>query len=265
MTINYRPKAVSATMRYLLVLIFAAAMFGQLARAEPAPDLAQEPANLAPPEPGQWRSPTAVQWVDGPLQYAATIDCITGVTNGIGTGVSQLIDTATFQQPYVGQRFYLKVTAGALAAPCAGSYLAVYFVPPQGVNVDAVANYPTRCFSKAPSQSAVQEFTNFCPQPPYSILPVQGGSAFLIPNRDPATPTNIQPTWPFPFGAIYEFWIPVISTRQMNGLNSTSGIQAYGPVRYFDGVNTPWLTPLFSMFVAPAPVQADPIFQTGFE
>jgi hypothetical protein len=218
--------------------------------------------NLAPPEPARTsaRSPNAVQWVDGAIEYALTNDCITGLAQGIGTYVGQLVETTNFSQPTVGQRFYVRIGAAALAAPCAGSQLGVFFAPPQGVTVNAVPDYKARCFSKAPSQNALQEFTQGCPQPPYSIQTVPAGTAFLVPN--PSAPSG---AWPFPFGSSYEFWIPVISNRTMNGLNTTPGIQLTGALFYIDGNTSPWLYPKFSMIVAPGAPAVDPIFRNGFE
>jgi hypothetical protein len=231
----------------------------QPAHHQPGPNVAE---NLLPPEPGEstGRSPNAVQWVDGLIRYAGTVDCFTGAAQGIGTYVGQLAETTNFSQPTVGQRFYIRIGAAALAAPCAGSQLGVFFAPPSGVSVNAVPDYKTRCFSKAPSQNSLQEFTQGCPQPPYSIQPVPGGNAFLV-----ANPSAGSGAWPFPFGSSYEFWIPVISDRTMNGLNTTPGIQLNGALFYIDGVTSPWVYPQFSMIVAPGAPTADPIFRNGFE
>jgi hypothetical protein len=220
------------------------------------------PANLVPPEPGQNRSPSAVNWVDGPIQYAPTVDCITGVALGIGSYVGQLADTSDFSQPRVGQGFYIRIGAAALAAPCVNlPLLGVFFAPPEGVNVSPGPSFATRCFSQSPQQTALQEFTQGCPQPPYTVQTVPGGTAFAVPNLAAGS----SGLWPFPFGAKYEFWIPVISTRPMNGLNTTPGIQLTGATVYLDGNTSPWRYPQLSMIVAAGSPQSDPIFRNGFE
>jgi hypothetical protein len=219
-------------------------------------------ANLLPPEPGEFRSPSAVQWVDGAIEYAGTVDCITGPTFGIGSYVGQLLDTANFSQPAVGQGFYIRVGAASLATPCVSlPLLAAYFAPPQGVAVSPAAGFPTRCFSKAPQQTALQEFTQGCPQPPYAVQIVPGGSGFALSNLV----SGSNGLWPFPFGSRYEFWIPVVSSRPMNGLNTTPGIQLAAAIQYLDGNTSPWRYPQLSMTVAAGSPQVDPIFANGFE
>jgi hypothetical protein len=114
-------------------------------------------------------SPDSIVWRDGGIAYAATLDCITGVANGVGGYVGQLIDDPGFSQPYVGQRFYMRIGAAALASPCVGSYLGVTFIPPAGMTISPDVGYGTRCFYKPVNSSQYQEFTQYCPQPPYSI------------------------------------------------------------------------------------------------
>jgi hypothetical protein len=252
-----------ALLRAFLLLFVCAQVWAQSA-----------PANLVPPESqvaqsavdknesGQNRSPSAVNWVDGPIQYAPTVDCITGVAIGIGSYVGQLVDTADFSQPTVGQGFYIRVGAASLAAPCVNlPRLGVFFAPPSGVNISPEPGSATRCFSKAPQQTALQEFTQGCPQPPYTIQTTPGGTAFSLPDPSPGS----SGLWPFPFGSRYEFWIPVRSTRPMNGLNTTPGIQLAAAIWYLDGNTSPWRYPQLSMIVAAGSPQVDPIFRNGFE
>jgi hypothetical protein len=244
----------------LLLLLLSTHALTQSLQHVAATDGAFISENPEPSAAGFSRVPNAVEWRDGAIAYGGTVDCITGVAQGVGTYVGQLIETSNFSQPTVGQRFYIRIGAAALAAPCAGSFLGVFFAPPQGVSVDAVPTYKTRCFSKAPSQNNLTEFTQGCPQPPYSVQAVPGGTAFGVLN-----PSASSGAWPFPFGAAYEFWIPVISSRTMNGLNTTPGIQLNGALLYIDGVTSPWVNPQFSMYLAPGAPTADPIFRNGFE
>jgi hypothetical protein len=208
-------------------------------------------------------SPDSIVWRDGGIAYAATLDCITGVANGVGGYVGQLIDDPGFSQPYVGQRFYMRIGAAALASPCVGSYLGVTFIPPAGMTISPDVGYGTRCFYKPVNSSQYQEFTQYCPQPPYSIIAVPGGTAYFLASADPQNAG--RPAWPFAFGSGFIFQIPVVSNRTMNGLDTTSGIQAYAPMQYIDGVNSPWIYPQLSVYVAPAPVTVDPIFANRFE
>ena len=205
-----------------------------------------------------------VQYRSGPVVYTPAIDFVTGFTsNGTGYFVSQAY-IPTPPQPTVGQSYYVSVYMSGIAAPAAGRLMAVHFVPPSGTTVVSDAGAPVRCFYKAMDGSGSQvEFTNQvitdnsfnanlrifgCPQPPYSVVAVPNGTAFLFDRRDPLR--QGQFTWPMGSYATYEFLIPVTSNRTMDGFST--GDRFIAPIQSIqgDGID-PWANPQLSLLVSP--------------
>lgn len=234
-------------LRDVASLLFAAALFPALANAQ-------------------------VQWRSGPLVHTPAIDFSTGYTE-IGTGyfVSQAFIPSP-PQPTVGQRYYVSIYMAGIVSPAAGRLMAVHFVPPAGTTVVVDAATPVRCFYSAMNGQGPQvEFTNTvitdnsfnanlrvfgCPQPaaggtPYAIvqLPNGGGSAYFLDRRDPQRPG--QTTWPMGSQATYEFQIPVVSNRTMDGFST--GDRFVAPVQSIqgDGIE-PWAYPQLALLVSPA-------------
>lgn len=213
-----------------------------------------------------------VQWRSGPLVHTPAIDFTTGFTpTGTGYFVSQAF-VASPPQPTVGQRYYVSVYMAGIASPAAGRLMAVHFVPPAGTTVVVDAATPVRCFYSAMNGQGPQvEFTNTvitdnsfnanlrifgCPQPaaggtPYAIvqLPNGNGSAFFLDRRDPQRPG--QATWPLGSQATYEFQIPVVSNRTMDG--ASSGDRFFAPVQSIQGDGLdPWAYPFLALLVGAA-------------
>jgi hypothetical protein len=213
-----------------------------------------------------------VQWRSGPLVHTPAIDFTTGFTpTGTGYFVSQAF-IANPPQPTVGQRYYVSVYMAGIASPAAGRLMAVHFVPPAGTTVVVDAATPVRCFYSAMNGQGPQvEFTSTvitdnsfnanlrifgCPQPaagntPYGIvqLPNGNGSAYFLDRRDPQRPG--QTTWPLGSQASYEFQIPVVSSRTMDG--ASAGDRFFAPVQSIqgDGID-PWAYPFLSLLVSAA-------------
>ncbi len=217
-------------------------------------------------------SQAQVQYRSSSLFYTPAIDLGTGyTTNGTGYMVSQTF-VASPPQPTINQPYYVSVTMHGIAAPAAGRLMAVHFVPPSGTSVVVDSGIPVRCFYRAMSGTGgYTEFTNTvltdvsfnanlrvfgCPQPansgnPYTIvtLPNNNGTAYFLDRRDPQSPGSIN--WPMGSYAAYEFFIPVISNRTMDG--SSQGDRFYAPVQSIQGDgNDPWVYPYLSLLVHPA-------------
>jgi len=205
------------------------------------------------------RAHAELAWREGLIVESYTLNCLSQQTEfGIGAVVAQLYDT-TYTEPYVGERFYMSIHIAGLGHPCADNYLDVQFVPPTGVTASAVANYPLRCFYQAPGTTAFTEFfaADGCPQPPFNIAANSAGTGYRIDRRQPGNPL---PAWFLPGGGAYEFWIPVVSDRPLDGLQRNTEFDA--AIQAVDGVNNYWIYPWQSVFVANRP---DPIFGNRFE
>jgi len=205
------------------------------------------------------RAQATVAWRDGLIFESYTLNCLYQTPEyGIGAFVGQLYDTS-YAEPYVGERFYMRIHVAGLGHPCADNYLDVQFVPPTGVTVSSVGNYPVRCFYQAPGSTAYAEIseTNGCPQPPFGIAANSAGTGYRIDRRQPGDPL---PAWILPGGGAYEFWIPVMSDRPLDGLQISMEFTA--PVQAIDGVYNYWIYPWQTVYVAGAP---DPIFANRFE
>jgi hypothetical protein len=205
------------------------------------------------------RAQAAIEWRDGLIMETYTLNCLSGATEfGIGVFVGQLYDTS-YTQPYVGERFYMRIHIAGLGHPCADNYLDVQFVPPTGVTASSVDNYPVRCFYQAPGSTQYTEFgaADGCPQPPFGIAANSAGTGYRIDRRLPGNPL---PAWFLPGGGAYEFWIPVVSDRPLDGLQANTEFDA--PIQAVDGVNNYWIYPWQSVYVSARP---DPIFANHFE
>ena len=204
------------------------------------------------------RADAALAWRDGLITETLTYNCITQYTEyGIGAFVGQLYDTS-YTQPYVGQRFYMRIHVVGLGHPCSDYHLDVQFVPPAGVTASAVPDYPLRCFYQAPGSTTYNEFgaADGCPQPPFGLAPNSGGTGFRIDRRRPGDPL---PAWFLPGGGGYEFWVPVISDRPLDGLQANTSFDV--PIQAIDGIFNSWTYPSQSVYVA----TADPVFANGFQ
>ena len=205
------------------------------------------------------RAHATVAWRDGLIFESYTLNCLFQTPEyGIGAFVGQLYDTS-YVEPYVGERFYMRVHIAGLGHPCADNYLDVQFVPPEGVSVSSVDNYPVRCFYQAPGSTAYTEIAtvNGCPQPPFGIAANGAGTGYRIDRRQPG---DTLPAWFLPGGGAYEFWIPVVSDRPLDGLQTSMEFTA--PVQAIDGVYNYWIYPWQTVYVAS---NSDLIFATRFE
>lgn len=204
----------------------------------------------------------AAQWRSGATTYTDGFDIYTGyMQNATGYIVSQGY-VANPPQPVVGQRFYVSVYMQAIAS--ISRYMAVYFIPPAGTSIVNDPQMPVRCYYRARSGSgSFYEFTNTivndttfpeaplriygCPQPStaFSILPIPGGSAYYFDRRDPQGANN---AWPMPGQAAYEFLIPVVVDRAMNGISDI--YRFYAPIQAIqgDGID-PWTYPYVALLV----------------
>lgn len=204
----------------------------------------------------------SAQWRSGATTYTDGFDVYTGYTqNATGYIVSQGY-VATPPQPVVGQRFYVSIYMQAIAS--ISRYMAVHFIPPAGTSIVNDVQMPVRCFYRARSGSGnFYEFTNTivndttfpeaplriygCPQPStaFSILPIPGGSAYYFDRRDPQGANN---AWPMPGQAAYEFLIPVVVDRAMNGISES--YRFYAPIHAIqgDGID-PWTYPFVTLLV----------------
>jgi len=202
-----------------------------------------------------------VQYRSGQIVYTPAIDFTLGLMqNGTGYFVSQAY-IPNPPQPTVNQPYYVSVRMEGIASPAVGRFMVVAFVPPSGTTVVVNAATPVRCFYRAMSGTGnFTEFTNQvltdvsfganlrifgCPQPgagadPYSIIPVPGGNAYYLDRRDPAQPASSN--WPLGSQAGYEFLIPVVSNRTMDGFSAND--RFYGVIRSIqgDGID-PWTNP----------------------
>ncbi len=208
----------------------------------------------------------------GAIVYTPATDFVTGFTpNGTGYFVSQAY-VPNPPQPVVGQPYYISIYMSGIASPAAGRLMAVNFVPPAGTSVYVNSQSPVRCFYRAMDGTGNQiEFTNTvitdqsfgaslrifgCPQPtsaanPFPIVQLPGGqgTAYQFDRRDPQR--QGQTVWPMGSYAAYEFLIPVVSNRVMDGISSNNRL--YGAIQSIqgDGVD-PWAYPFIPLLVSPA-------------
>jgi hypothetical protein len=213
-----------------------------------------------------------VQYRAGPLLYTPAYDFTTGYTpNGTGYYIAQAYIPSP-PQPTVSQPYYVSVIMSGIASPAVGRLMAVHFVPPAGTAVVVDAAIPLRCFYRAMDASGQYvEFTNQvitdnsfganlrisgCPQPaaggnPFQIVQLPGGngSAYWLDRRDPLRPG--QPSWPLGSQASYEFQVPLVSSRTMDGFSNAD--RFYGAVQSVQGDGLdPWVYPYLSLLVSPA-------------
>ena len=212
----------------------------------------------------------SAQWRSGATTYSDGFDIYTGyMQNATGYIVSQGY-VASPPQPVVGQRFYVSIYVQAIAS--ISRYMTVHFIPPAGTSIVNDAAMPVRCFYRARSGSgSFYEFTNTivndvtfpdaplriygCPQPStmYTVKPVPIGTAYLFDRRDPNGANHL---WPMPGQAAYEFLIPVVVDRPMDGINTN--FRFYAPIQAIqgDGID-PWTHPFVTLLVRQGSTSAD--------
>lgn len=218
-----------------------------------------------------------VQYRSGQIVYTSAIDFTLGFTpNGTGYFISQAYIPSP-PQPTVNQPYYVSVRMEGIASPAVGRLMVVGFIPPAGTSVVVNAATPVRCFYRPMSGvGAFTEFTNQaltdisfganlrifgCPQPtagndPYSIIPVPGGNAYYLDRRDPQQPSASN--WPLGSQAGYEFLIPVVSNRTMDGFSAND--RFYGVIRSIqgDGID-PWTNPPPQLALLVSPISGNPV------
>ncbi len=218
-----------------------------------------------------------VQYRSGQIVYTPAIDFTLGfMPNGTGYFVSQAY-IPNPPQPTVNQPYYVSVRMEGIASPAVGRFMVVGFVPPAGTTVVVNAATPVRCFYRAMSGTgAFTEFTNQvltdvsfganlrifgCPQPgagadPYSVIAVPGGNAYYLDRRDPVQPASTN--WPLGSQAGYEFLIPVVSNRTMDGFSIND--RFYGVIRSIqgDGID-PWTNPPPHLALLVSPISGNPV------
>ncbi len=218
-----------------------------------------------------------VQYRSGQIVYTPAIDFTLGfMANGTGYFVSQAYIPSP-PQPTVNQPYYVSVRMEGIASPAVGRFMVVSFIPPVGTTVVVNAATPVRCFYRAMSGTGTfTEFTNQvltdvsfganlrifgCPQPaggadPYSIIPIPGGNAYYLDRRDPAQPASTN--WPLGSQAGYEFLIPVVSNRTMDGFSAND--RFYGVIRSIqgDGID-PWTNPPPHLALLVSPNTGNPV------
>lgn len=200
----------------------------------------------------------AIAWRDGLITETYTLNCLSQQSEfGIGAFVGQLYDIS-YAEPYVGERFYMRIHVSGLGHPCADTYLDVQFAPPAGVTASAAAGYPLRCFYHPPGTTAFTEFgvEYGCPQPPFRIETNPAGTGYRLDQRKAG---GAEPLWFLPGGASYEFWIPVISDRPLDGLRAGTSFDT--AIHAIDAIYDYWTYPWQSVYVA----FADPVFGDGFD
>jgi hypothetical protein len=218
-----------------------------------------------------------VQYRSGQIVYTPAIDFTLGyMANGTGYFVSQAY-IPNPPQPTVNQPYYVSIRMEGIASPAVGRFMVVGFIPPTGTSVVVNVATPVRCFYRAMSGTGnFTEFTNQiltdvsfganlrifgCPQPaaganPYSIIPVPGGNAYYLDRRDPAQPASTN--WPLGSQAGYEFLIPVVSNRTMDGFSTND--RFYSVIRSIqgDGID-PWTNPPPHLALLVSPNSGNPV------
>lgn len=222
-------------------------------------------------------STAQVQYRSGQIVYTPAFDFTLGfTTNGTGYFVSQAYIPSP-PQPSVNQPYYVSVRLEGIASPAVGRFMVVSFIPPAGTTVVVNAATPVRCFYRPMSGTGMfTEFTNqiltdvsfganlrifSCPQPsngsdPYSIIPIPGGNAYYLDRRDPLQPTSTN--WPLGSQAGYEFLIPVISNRTMDGFSVNDRFYAVIQSIQGDGLD-PWTNPPPHLALLVSPVSGNPV------
>lgn len=231
-------------------------------------------------------------WRSGPTQYTPACDPFLGTCQNNGTGffVSQQWNpdsTPILPRAYVdgvGEIFYVSVyMQGIVSIP---RYMAVHIIPPAGAQVVVNPQAPVRCFYTTRDGRNQYEFTSRsitdntvsgtlvisgCPQPaasgpnapfPLVTLSSGAGTAYKIPrvkacSTCPAPPSD---NWPMQNGAAYEFLIPMIATRPMNGFSDDNLFFAPTAVLQAD-LGVQWTYPRIALYAsgatAPVPEAAD--------
>ncbi len=207
------------------------------------------------------------QWRSGFLVYTPVQDIYTGyVENGTAYLVSQAY-VSTPPQPRVGQVFYISALAAGIAVPVTGRYVGPYLQLPAGVSVVADPATPLRCYYRPMDGSGnAIEFTQQalldtsfgaslriagCPQPSAAPLPVTtlaiGGQGVLIERRDPQATSRL---WPMGGQAMFEFLVPVVSNKPLDGVSDGARLRV--PTNSIQGdFGSLWAQPEIHLLVHP--------------
>ena len=218
----------------------------------------------------------AWSWRDGLIEYLPGCDANYSPPlcqeNGSGYYVSQAWDPAAgLPRANInndGNAFYVKVYMQGIVS--GARIVSPYFIPPAGTSLIANPQAPVRCFYSKRTGGRMFEFFSTptgtvtddsvpggwytiggCPQPPYPEENFNGHIGFHIVrscNYQNAA-HDCSEHWPMASGAAYEFWIPIVVDRPMDGVS---------PVYNFT-----WLTHVLEGFVTNW-VQADlPLYASG--
>ena len=147
--------------------------------------------------------------------------------------------------PSTNQVYYVKVGFGISGNPCGGgAYVHAEIVPPANTELAISQTNPVRCFYDG-LNTDYHEFNaaQGCPQQPGRGM--YGGYSF--------DPKNQYSSWATATGTLYELYIPVKTTRPLNGIVPSSGpcnTCLYAGVWMIDGWNSPWVWPRIAVYVA---------------
>jgi hypothetical protein len=209
------------------------------------------------------------QWRSGQIVYTPIYDQNNNYQqNGTGYYVSQAYVQSP-PQPVVGQVYYISVLMSAIASPPVGRFMYPHLQLPAGTTVVANAQTPLRCFYRPMSGgNQMYEFTNQvltdqsfganlritgCPQPSQQALPLRNlfngasGTGIFIQRRDPQSTNE---AWPMGSYAAYEFLVPVVSSRTMDGFSNGDRFVAPTYSMQGDGLSA-WAYPNLSLLVYP--------------
>ncbi len=151
--------------------------------------------------------------------------------------------------PRTGQVYYINVGWGVSGFPCGsgGAYVHAEVGLPAYTELAISSTNKVRCWYARPDAQNFQEFTNesSCPQQPQQGQ--QGGMAFDPVGTD-------EGAWPTATGSMFEIWIPVKTTRPLNGTYYASPTPCpsclSAGVWMIDGNYSPWSYPAVGVHVA---------------
>jgi hypothetical protein len=177
-------------------------------------------------------------WYESGQNAGDTLNCLNGTPEPLGRAyVGWYGNPGT--DPKVGDFYYVKTGWGVTGSPCTGgAYVHTEIFLPPYTQLAITAQTPVQCWHKSPgpNQPLVRLRQQDCPQAPQQGS--QGGLAF-----DPP-PSTGEAAWPTATGALDEIWIPVRSTRPLNGTDGNpcqTCIQA--ATWMIDGIDSPWVYP----------------------
>ncbi|HEX2233398.1 MAG TPA: hypothetical protein VHG69_08545 [Thermoleophilaceae bacterium] len=199
------------------------------------------------------------QWWDGGIKKSHITNCASIIFNnpyteeGAWNWGGFWADENNWPNP--GEVFYIHIVVGAVGNSCSGQRTYPTFNLPSGVSPAISAQNPVICwginFQNNTQGQEPAEPQGACPQQSYGDQTMPYGGLWSIPAINQA---QYGYTWPLPQGRAWEFWYPVVSNRQLNGLCPADCLDMR--TKMLDGNSSPVLNPTAGLVNDPATAPA---------